>query len=141
MFNFPKSVKSRARLTYQVLYSLKDSKNQCDPAHKYIANISGQSVSTVKNAIDDLVELGLVIKKNRYTIINNNKQKINNLYTIMPLSIKEEKIDKGKLDINLLPNVKIKPILSQDLTINLSSNIITYSDTNTLVLVIENKID
>ncbi len=57
---------SRAKTVYMYLKDRSNAEGECWPAIKTIARDTSMSVSTVKRAIADLMQLGLLRKGKRY---------------------------------------------------------------------------
>ena len=71
----------RARSVYMYLKDRADSEGRCWPAIRTIALELGLSRSTVKRALDELVEAGYIIKQTRFDERKNGGQ-TSNLYTL-----------------------------------------------------------
>ena len=59
---FSSGLKPRARLVLQVLVLHCNKEGECFPSIKTIAAKCGYGISTVKRALDELVEAGYIIK-------------------------------------------------------------------------------
>ena len=71
----------RARAVYMYLKDHADSEGRCRPGIRTIAAELGLSRSTVKRALDELVEAGYIIKQARFDERKNGGQ-TSNLYTL-----------------------------------------------------------
>mgnify|MGYP005847439605 CR=1 FL=1 len=71
----------RAKSVYMYLKDRADSEGRCWPAIRTIALELGLSRSTVKRALDELVEAGYIIKQARFDERKNGGQ-TSNLYTL-----------------------------------------------------------
>ena len=72
---------SRARAVYMYLRDRSDAEGKCWPGIKTIASDMKLSRSTVKRALDELVEAGYIIKQARFDERKNGGQ-TSNLYTL-----------------------------------------------------------
>ena len=73
-------VSCKAVLIYRYLRDRQGKHENCFPSHKTIAHDNKCSVSTVKRAIDELVDKGYIAKTNRRRA---NGSKTTNLYSCM----------------------------------------------------------
>lgn len=80
---FSSDLRPRARLVLQVLVLHCNKEGECFPSIKTIAAKCGYGVSTVKRALDELVEAGYIIKEARFDERKNGGQ-TSNLYTLCP---------------------------------------------------------
>ena len=78
---FSSDLRPRARLVLQVLVLHCNKEGECFPSIKTIAAKCGYGVSTVKRALDELVEAGYIIKEARFDERKNGGQ-TSNLYTL-----------------------------------------------------------
>ena len=63
---FSSELRPRARLVLQVLVLHCNKEGECFPSIKTIAAKCGYGISTVKRALDELVEAGYIIKQDVY---------------------------------------------------------------------------
>lgn len=63
---FSSELRPRARLVLQVLVLHCNKEGECFPSIKTIAAKCGYGISTVKRALDELVEAGYIIKQARF---------------------------------------------------------------------------
>ena len=77
---FSSELRPRARLVLQVLVLHCNKEGECFPSIKTIAAKCGYGISTVKRALDELVEAGYIIKQARFDERKNCGQ-TSNLYT------------------------------------------------------------
>ena len=77
---FSSELRPRARLVLQVLVLHCNKEGECFPSIKTIAAKCGYGISTVKRALDELVEAGYIIKQARFDERKNGGQ-TSNLYT------------------------------------------------------------
>ena len=82
---FSSELRPRARLVLQVLVLHCNKEGECFPSIKTIAAKCGYGISTVKRALDELVEAGYIIKQARFDERKNGGQ-TSNLYTFVPRS-------------------------------------------------------
>ena len=78
---FSSELRPRARLVLQVLVLHCNKEGECFPSIKTIAAKCGYGISTVKRALDELVEAGYIIKQARFDERKNGGQ-TSNLYTL-----------------------------------------------------------
>ena len=78
---FSSELRPRARLVLQVLVLHCNKEGECFPSIKTIAAKCGYGISTVKRALDELVEAGYIIKQARFDKRKNGGQ-TSNLYTL-----------------------------------------------------------
>lgn len=78
---FSSELRPRARLVLQVLVLHCNKEGECFPSIKTIAAKCGYGLSTVKRALDELVEAGYIIKQARFDERKNGGQ-TSNLYTL-----------------------------------------------------------
>lgn len=78
---FRSNLKPRARLVLQCLVLHGNQAGECFPSIKTIANQCGYGVSTVKRALDELLEAGYIKKTARFDERKNGGQ-TSNLYTL-----------------------------------------------------------
>ena len=78
---FSSELRPRARLVLQVLVLHCNKEGECFPSIKTIAVKCGYGISTVKRALDELVEAGYIIKQARFDERKNGGQ-TSNLYTL-----------------------------------------------------------
>lgn len=78
---FSSELRPRARLVLQVLVLHCNKEGECFPSIKTIAAKCGYGVSTVKRALDELVEAGYIVKQARFDERKNGGQ-TSNLYTL-----------------------------------------------------------
>ena len=78
---FSSELRPRARLVLQVLALHCNKEGECFPSIKTIASKCGYGISTVKRALDELVEAGYIIKQARFDERKNGGQ-TSNLYTL-----------------------------------------------------------
>ena len=78
---FSSELRPRARLVLQVLVLHCNKEGECFPSIKTIAAKCGYGLSTVKRALDELVEAGYIIKQARFDERKNGDQ-TSNLYTL-----------------------------------------------------------
>lgn len=78
---FSSELKPRARLVLQVLVLHCNKEGECFPSIKTIAAKCGYGVSTVKRALDELVDAGYIVKQARFDKRKNGGQ-TSNLYTL-----------------------------------------------------------
>lgn len=78
---FSSKLKPRARLVLQVLVLHCNKEGECFPSIKTIAAKCGYGVSTVKRALDELVDAGYIVKQARFDERKNGGQ-TSNLYTL-----------------------------------------------------------
>ena len=78
---FSSELKPRARLVLQILVLHCNKEGECFPSIKTIAAKCGYGVSTVKRALDELVNAGYIVKKARFDERKNGGQ-TSNLYTL-----------------------------------------------------------
>ncbi len=63
---YREEIPSRAKTVYMYLQDRSNAQGECWPSIKTIAKDTSMSVSTVKRAIVDLIQCGLIKKKYRY---------------------------------------------------------------------------
>ena len=78
---FSSELRPRARLVLQVLVLHCNKEGECFPSIKTIAAKCGYGISTVKRALDELVEAGYIVKQARFDERKNGGQ-TSNLYTL-----------------------------------------------------------
>lgn len=78
---FSSELRPRARLVLQVLVLHCNKEGECFPSIKTIAAKCGYGVSTVKRALDELVNAGYIVKQARFDERKNGGQ-TSNLYTL-----------------------------------------------------------
>ena len=78
---FSSELRPRARLVLQVLVLHCNKEGECFPSIKTIAAKCGYGISTVKRALDELVEAGYITKQARFDERKNGGQ-TSNLYTL-----------------------------------------------------------
>ena len=78
---FSSELRPRARLVLQVPVLHCNKEGECFPSIKTIAAKCGYGISTVKRALDELVEAGYIIKQARFDERKNGGQ-TSNLYTL-----------------------------------------------------------
>lgn len=78
---FSSELRPRARLALQVLVLHCNKEGECFPSIKTIAAKCGYGISTVKRALDELVEAGHIIKQARFDERKNGGQ-TSKLYTL-----------------------------------------------------------
>ena len=78
---FSSELRPRARLVLQVLVLHCNKEGECFPSIKTIAAKCGYGISTVKRALDELVEAGYIVKQARFDERKNAGQ-TSNLYTL-----------------------------------------------------------
>ena len=78
---FSSELRPRARLVLQVLVLHCNKEGECFPSIKTIAAKCGYGISTVKRALDELVEAGYIIKQARFDERKNGGQ-TSNPYTL-----------------------------------------------------------
>ena len=78
---FSSGLRPRARLVLQVLVLHCNKEGECFPSIRTIAAKCGYGISTVKRALDELVEAGYIIKQARFDERKNGGQ-TSNLYTL-----------------------------------------------------------
>lgn len=78
---FSSELRPRARLVLQVLVLHCNKEGECFPSIKTIAAKCGYGISTVKRALDELVEAGYIIKQARFDERKNGGQ-TSNLYIL-----------------------------------------------------------
>ena len=71
---FSSELRPRARLVLQVLVLHCNKEGECFPSIKTIAAKCGYGISTVKRALDELVEAGYIIKQARFDERKNGGQ-------------------------------------------------------------------
>lgn len=81
---FRSNLKPRARLVLQCLVLHGNRDGECFPSIKTIAAECGYGVSTVKRALDELLEAGYIQKEARFDERKNGGQ-TSNLYTLCPV--------------------------------------------------------
>ena len=79
---FSSELRPRARLVLQVLVLHCNKEGECFPSIKTIAAKCGYGISTVKRALDELVEAGYIIKQARFDERKNGGQ-TSNLYPLL----------------------------------------------------------
>ena len=78
---FSSELRPRARLVLQVLVLHCNKEGECFHSIKTIAAKCGYGISTVKRALDELVEAGYIVKQARFDERKNGGQ-TSNLYTL-----------------------------------------------------------
>ena len=76
---YREEVSSRAKTVYMYLKDRSNAEGECWPAIKTIARDTSMSVSTVKRALADLMQCGLLRKERRY---RENRGNTSNRYFI-----------------------------------------------------------
>lgn len=76
---YREEVSSRAKTVYMYLKDRSNAEGECWPAIKTIARDTSMSVSTVKRALEDLVQCGLLRKERRF---RENRGNTSNRYFI-----------------------------------------------------------
>ncbi len=76
---YREEVSSRAKTVYMYLKDRSNVEGECWPAIKTIARDTSMSVSTVKRALEDLVQCGLLRKERRF---RENRGNTSNRYFI-----------------------------------------------------------
>jgi len=76
---YREEVSSRAKTVYMYLKDRSNAEGECWPAIKTIARDTSMSVSTVKRAIEDLLQCGLLRKERRF---RENRGNTSNRYFI-----------------------------------------------------------
>ena len=76
---YREEVSSRAKTVYMYLKDRSNADGECWPAIKTIARDTSMSVSTVKRALEDLVQCGLLRKERRF---RENRGNTSNRYFI-----------------------------------------------------------
>ena len=76
---YREEVSSRAKIVYMYLKDRSNAEGECWPAIKTIARDTSMSVSTVKRALEDLVQCGLLRKERRF---RENRGNTSNRYFI-----------------------------------------------------------
>ena len=76
---YREDVSSRAKTVYMYLKDRSNAEGECWPAIKTIARDTSMSVSTVKRAIADLLQCGLLRKERRF---RENRGNTSNKYFI-----------------------------------------------------------
>ena len=78
---YQEDLSARAKLVYMYLKDRSDKDSRCWPAIRTIAKELGLSRSTVKRALDDLCQAGLLVKEPRR---RENGGCTSNLYRLLP---------------------------------------------------------
>ena len=76
---YREEVSSRAKIVYMYLKDRSNTEGECWPAIKTIARDTSMSVSTVKRALEDLLQCGLLRKERRF---RENRGNTSNRYFI-----------------------------------------------------------
>ena len=76
---YREEVSSRAKIVYMYLKDRSNAEGECWPAIKTIARDTSMSVSTVKRALEDLLQCGLLRKERRF---RENRGNTSNRYFI-----------------------------------------------------------
>ena len=76
---YREEVSSRAKIVYMYLKDRSNAEGECWPAIKTIARDTSMSVSTVKRAIEDLLQCGLLRKERRF---RENRGNTSNRYYV-----------------------------------------------------------
>ena len=76
---YREEVSSRAKTVYMYLKDRSNAEGECWPAIKTIARDTSMSVSTVKRALEDLVQCGLLRKERRF---RENRGNTSNRYYV-----------------------------------------------------------
>lgn len=102
---FRSNLKPRARLVLQCLVLHGNRDGECFPSIKTIAAECGYGVSTVKRALDELLEAGYIQKEARFDQRKNGGQ-TSNLYTLCailpePPAPQQEKVTAQKAAANI----------------------------------------
>lgn len=76
---YREEISSRGKTVYMYLKDRSNTEGECWPAIKTIARDTSMSVSTVKRALEDLVQCGLLRKERRF---RENRGNTSNRYFI-----------------------------------------------------------
>ena len=76
---YREEVSSRAKIVYMYLKDRSNAEGECWPAIKTIARDTSMSVSTVKRALEDLLQCGLLRKERRF---RENRGNTSNRYYV-----------------------------------------------------------
>ena len=76
---YREEVSSRSKTVYMYLKDRSNAEGECWPAIKTIARDTSMSVSTVKRAIEDLLQCGLLRKERRF---RENRGNTSNRYYV-----------------------------------------------------------